>query len=203
MQIKCDKCQAVYSIAENVIGANGRKVKCAKCGYVWQVNLPQSEEPFKLVPTIAEHHLTWMLKLLSIALLAFIFYVGYLSFPSISNDLSAIRNLYSKPSSNTEGVILEDVKYKIIDDNLIISGKFINNSDDDKSLPSIGYSILNEEREVIFSETQDFPDKQLSPEKTYQINAKITNLDPNAAYLQLDIGDQPDSIKKYNLHQEE
>ena len=203
MQIKCDKCKAVYSIADNVIGSNGRKVKCAKCDYIWQVNLPISEEPFKLNPIIHSHYITWILKLSSIILFTLICYVGYLNFPNFSNNISFISNLYKKQLPDTEGITLEDVKYKIIDNNLVITGNFINNSDEDKSLPAIRYSILDENKKTIFSKTQDFPEKKLSPDKTHKINAKIIHLSLDAEYLELEVGNQPEDIMSYSLIQDE
>lgn len=36
MQIECPNCAARYEIPSASIGANGRKVRCAKCGHSWQ-----------------------------------------------------------------------------------------------------------------------------------------------------------------------
>lgn len=44
MIVFCQKCQASYNIADKLIGAKGRKVKCAKCGYTWTQTLYAEEK---------------------------------------------------------------------------------------------------------------------------------------------------------------
>ncbi len=36
MIITCEKCTTSYSVADDALGAGGRKVKCKSCGHVWQ-----------------------------------------------------------------------------------------------------------------------------------------------------------------------
>jgi len=39
MIITCKSCNTKYSISKNALGKNGRKVKCANCGYEWYYKL--------------------------------------------------------------------------------------------------------------------------------------------------------------------
>lgn len=44
MKIVCPTCSADYTIAEDMLGPNGRKVKCATCANVWHA-VPEPESP--------------------------------------------------------------------------------------------------------------------------------------------------------------
>lgn len=44
MKIVCPTCSADYTIAEDMLGPNGRKVKCATCANVWHA-MPEPESP--------------------------------------------------------------------------------------------------------------------------------------------------------------
>lgn len=35
MIVSCPNCSTRYTLSESSVGANGRKVKCAKCGHIW------------------------------------------------------------------------------------------------------------------------------------------------------------------------
>ncbi|WP_350335496.1 MJ0042-type zinc finger domain-containing protein [Coralliovum pocilloporae] len=43
MKIDCPSCDASYTISDDKIGPDGRKVKCARCGDVWHVKLSSEE----------------------------------------------------------------------------------------------------------------------------------------------------------------
>lgn len=43
MQITCPECSARYLVKPESIGAEGRKVKCAKCSHIWKVEPPEQE----------------------------------------------------------------------------------------------------------------------------------------------------------------
>lgn len=43
MKIECPSCAASYTIADDKIGPNGRKVKCARCNDVWHVTRPSED----------------------------------------------------------------------------------------------------------------------------------------------------------------
>jgi len=36
MELACPNCKTVFSVADNAIGPNGRKVRCSNCGHTWQ-----------------------------------------------------------------------------------------------------------------------------------------------------------------------
>ena len=54
MIVTCEKCATSYSVADDALGADGRKVKCLSCGHVWRQTAtgeaapnskPESDEP--------------------------------------------------------------------------------------------------------------------------------------------------------------
>src|SRR5487761_2433946 len=45
MLIECSKCASVYNVSTEMIGANGRKFRCASCREVWHVDMPKDTAP--------------------------------------------------------------------------------------------------------------------------------------------------------------
>ena len=47
MILTCEKCTTSYAVADNAIGAEGRKVKCIGCGHVWLQTATGEDAPAK------------------------------------------------------------------------------------------------------------------------------------------------------------
>ncbi|MBV1701184.1 MAG: zinc-ribbon domain-containing protein [Hyphomicrobiales bacterium] len=45
MLIECSKCASVYNVTAEMIGANGRKFRCASCREVWHVDMQEDVAP--------------------------------------------------------------------------------------------------------------------------------------------------------------
>ena len=220
MLITCEKCQAVYSVAEKVIGENGRSVKCAKCAHTWKV-LPQispveniaepqtdiinpedNQHKEKQIDICTETNIkndlsqdnvclkqdTKALKLISSILFIAIIFVSLITFHDFFSKFSPLKQVYEKFGIfNNQGLELQDFSYKIIDGNLVVTGKLANKSGIEKTIPDIRYIILDYQREVIFNAVAKSSTKTIKVDQTIPIYAKIANLSDQAAFLQLDL----------------
>lgn len=61
MKIVCPTCSADYTIADDMLGPNGRKVKCATCSNIWHAqpepetpDVQQNDAPDEAAPVVAE-----------------------------------------------------------------------------------------------------------------------------------------------------
>ena len=215
MLITCEKCQAVYSLSEKIIGINGRMVKCAKCDHTWMAKPQESVEGKKdehLIHTrsqekpelnITKETITEeenhnkpkkitkegnLLKLLSLLLMIAIIFVSLIAFHNYLSKFPPLRQVYEKFGIfDNNGLILSDFNYQIIDENLIITGKLTNKSGIKKSIPDLRYIILDSQRKVIFSAVAKSSAKNIETDQTIPIYAKIANLSDQAAFPQLDL----------------
>lgn len=48
MLISCPNCATNFSVPDSALGANGRTLKCAKCGHKWHQDAPRPEDDFGL-----------------------------------------------------------------------------------------------------------------------------------------------------------
>lgn len=210
MLITCEKCQAVYSITQKVIGENGRMVKCAKCSHVWKVkpkniiepitnnsfayenrnanNITQEKQKYNKCNLNIENKI---LKLISILLLISIILVSLINFHNFFSKFTPINSIYEKFGIyNNQGLELKNFSYKIIDESLIITGNLINKSGIPKTIPNIRYIILDYQRKIIFNAIAKFSTKIIEVDQTIPIYAKIANLSEQAAFLQLDLANK-------------
>ncbi|MBP0651541.1 zinc-ribbon domain-containing protein, partial [Mycobacterium tuberculosis] len=44
MRIVCPSCGTAYAVPDRAIGAEGRKVRCARCATSWRVRPPQPDD---------------------------------------------------------------------------------------------------------------------------------------------------------------
>lgn len=197
MRITCEKCNAVYSIAEKIIGSSGRVVKCAKCSHNWMAlpssaspKIPQITLPKKKKKEVKPESNS--LKLISILLL--ITSIAVVSFLFFSKDLikckafEAIYNSFSIYDSS--GIKLKDFTYKIDYTDIIINGTLINDSLENKKVPNIRYTLLDKNKKIIFTSTISRDQYILRPGTKLPINYKINNIRKPVKHLQIDIGNK-------------
>ncbi len=194
MLITCEKCQAIYSIAEKVIGENGRVVKCAKCAHTWIVKVEEAKEAEEvhkhqqIKPLPINHKNSTALKILISLLLVAICLVSFIAFHDRLSQFFPLRQVYEKIGIyNNDGLSLNNFIYQIKDDTLLIAGKISNNSGVDKLVPDVRYTLLDKNRMVIFSAVAKSSKKTIKNGETIPVQAKIANLSDEAAYLQLDL----------------
>ncbi|MCT4635146.1 MAG: zinc-ribbon domain-containing protein [Rickettsiales bacterium] len=197
MRITCEKCNAVYSIAEKIIGSSGRIVKCAKCSHNWMA-LPLSESqkipqiPLPKKKNLRKEPENYSLKLISILLL--IASITVISFLFFSRDLikykplEAIYNSFSVYDNS--GIKLKDFTYKIDYTDIIINGILINDSLENKKVPNIRYTLLDKNKKIVFTSTVSRDQYILKPNTKLPVTYKINNVRKPVKYLQIDIGNK-------------
>lgn len=191
MRIICNNCGAVYLIAEKIIGSKGRIVKCAKCSYCWTVQPTDSSTPPQTRKCFTEKFLHFLfsflifINLIAIVLLA----SNYLTKDSF---LKKFYNLFN--ISDNRELVLENFTAKKINDSLIISGKLLNLSNEDKPFPYIRYTILDDTGKIQIRLTTPASDKIIKPKASLQVGSKISNITTNYKILKIDIGNKIDLI---------
>lgn len=53
MQLSCPQCDTTFSIADEALGTDGRKVRCSACSHVWHASPPAKEDVLTLEPAPA------------------------------------------------------------------------------------------------------------------------------------------------------
>ena len=195
MRITCQKCQATYSIAEKIIGFTGRMVKCARCDHNWLVQTPEIEETqiehYPNLPVLFKPALPKCFNLVPILLILIFLLINFLFFPELLMRYKPLRELYEKCHiHDSQGLLLHSFTFELIGNDIIVQGSLLNSSNEDKIIPDIRYIALDNEKEVIFRYTTHSPNKIIKAGETWPIASKITNLNENTAYLQLDIGNK-------------
>ncbi|MGB4191220.1 MAG: zinc-ribbon domain-containing protein [Rickettsiales bacterium] len=194
MRINCEKCNSVYSIAEKIIGSNGRAVKCAKCSHSWMV-YPQNKSQVSLKNTSKNSSNIGYLKYLITLLLVTNLTIIFLFFSD---------NLLNKPNFKSfyglfdvydhEGIIIDNFKFKKHNDEIYITGYISNTSAEDKIIPNIRYTLLNENNEIIFSFTSFSSKHVIKPQETWPVNTRLGNVKQNTSFIKIDIGNKLDLL---------
>ena len=192
MRITCEKCKAVYSIAEKIIGPDGRIVKCANCSHTWIVETEAQHSPLM----IKKNSISASNNILK-TLIALFFCVNFLTILLFFSDsliqYKPFEYIYKKFSVyNTKGLSIEDISFKTYNDEFAIKGTLSNLSDESRVTPNIRYTLLNKDKQVIFSFTTPSSKDILKAKATWPISTKISNIKHQATYLQIDIGNKLD-----------
>lgn len=200
MRIICEECKAVYCIADKVIGAMGRIVKCAKCYHTWMVSpkheglRAQSNNNIEKInlPVLFKPALPKYFKIIPISLFTIIIFITLIFFSNYFIKIPLFSYLYEKYNIyDTEDLLLHSFIFDIDGDDIIINGVISNNSNKDKFLSDIRYQLLNKDKEIIFRYNQKLPcNKAIKPKEEIKISSKIINVKENAEYLELDIGNK-------------
>lgn len=197
MRITCEKCNAVYSIAEKIIGSSGRIVKCAKCSHNWMAlplsasqKIPQITLPKKKI--IKEETESYSLKLIYIFLLvSSIATVSFLFFSKELIKYKPLEPIYNSFSIfDSSDIKLKDFTYKIDYSDIIINGTIINESLENKKVPNMRYTLLDKNKHIIFTSTVSRDQYILKPGTKLPVTYKINNIRKPVKYLQIDIGNK-------------
>ncbi len=205
MRIICEECRAVYCISERVIGSAGRMVKCAKCAHTWMVTPPSTffathetqssnnqNYNFKVnLPVLFKPALPRYFKIIPIILALLLIFSGLIFFSEKLINLKPAKIIYEKCGIySTKGLLLSDFVIDSHENEIAVNGFITNESDEDKVVPDIRYTLLNNNKEVIFRYTKLSSKQVIKANQTIPISAKITNAKAKAEYLQLDIGNK-------------
>ena len=201
MLIICEVCHAIYSVAKKNIGPTGRAVKCAKCNHVWMVQIDQGPElplePCTTLPVLFKPALPKSFIAMPILLILIIILINFIFFPEFFIRLQPFRNIYEKCGIyDSKGLLLENFTFKFEDNELQVKGEIINNSDEEKIVPAIRYILRDKDKEINFRFTQQPAYQIIKPKESWPINSKIININENAAYFELDIGNKLEFLLK-------
>jgi len=196
MRISCEKCHAIYSIAETVIGCAGRMVKCARCDHTWMVETSNIEVNTQAahcanLPVLFKPALPKYFNSVPILLVLILILTNFIFFPEFFMHFKPFKTLYEKCHIyDNKELLLHSFSFDINNDDVIIYGMLLNSSNEDKMIPDIRYVALDKDKEVLFRYTSPSPNSILKAGENWPIASKITNLNENTMYLQLDIGNK-------------
>jgi predicted Zn finger-like uncharacterized protein len=198
MLITCKECEAVYCIADKIIGPLGRMVKCAKCHHVWSVESPHDvhidNEPLEYcstLPVLVQKDPSNNSIVIPIFLVLAIIIINFFLFSESLSKFTVFRNIYEQSAIyNSEGLMLQNFSFEIRNEGIFMEGEIFNDSNEDRIIADMRYELLDEDKKVIFRYTYKTPDIILNPGKSWPIKANITKITENAKYLQLDIGNK-------------
>lgn len=194
MRITCEECKAVYLIAEKIIGSKGRIVKCAKCSHSWFVKSLSTSQDSDRICHFSNFCNNYLKYLIIFLIVLNIFSIS-LFFSEHLFQYKIFENIYEKFSIyNHKDIILEDFKLRKDNNNIIISGRLINTSDKDKAFPCIRYTILDSDKKELINLTIPSSKAMIPANNALPINTKISNIQDNATYLQIDIGNKLDLL---------
>lgn len=200
MRITCEKCNAVYSIAEKILGPSGRMVKCAKCFNNWMV-IPLDANNITSHKTLAKKDnktentisINYPKIIFALVLTTSILILSFLLFSKELIKYKPLKSVYNKFSIyESNNIKLNNFTYKTDYTDIIIDGTLINDSDEDKKLPSIRYTLLDKNKKVIFTSTMSRKEYTLKKREELPITYRINNIRKPVKYLQIDIGNKLD-----------
>lgn len=217
MQITCPNCLTNYELADDSIGAEGRMVRCAKCGYAWHQEPPEpparaeSEElddliadieetddeaeapPKSATAMVSEDDSTGAFIGLFILLILLNIAAGLYVFSDRLYQTPGLDILYGAfDLFPTEDVTLTQVSVVKIPGTrkkqFIVKGAVYNQSDAERRMPILNITLTDAEGNPI--ETWNFAQKDtlLGPEEHVPFQSKVATRKGDPAYVVLDIG---------------
>jgi predicted Zn finger-like uncharacterized protein len=220
MIIVCPECTARFAVKAEAIGVKGRKVKCAKCAHAWfqapdaealviladaaPVPTPAPvEEPVVAapipegsnVPAVQKEESKIFDKLyFAAAVVVFIFILSLVNANSILPNLSGYYSFFGIYDS--KDVALSDVSVQKVEDgqfqDLVVSGKIVNQSDKAKRLPNVRVIIYGEGNESLKSITLDSEGKEVAPGEGIDFQNRLVRIPKNSAKVVMDLGNSLD-----------
>lgn len=196
MRIICKNCDATYSIAEKVIGPNGRTVKCAKCSHIWKVTptLLQEEVNIKFNQSAGADKKI-KLKVLILLLTFTFFLIAFLFFSKHLIQYNIFQPIYKKLSVyDYSNIKLSDCSFRVENDDIIIKASVTNHSKQDKKMPSVQYTLLDKNKHSVFSYIVESEIKLIKAGETVSIDNRIENIQWPIKYIKINIGNKLDFI---------
>jgi hypothetical protein len=196
-------------ISPKGLGAEGRKVKCAKCAHIWFVK--PSEEDLKSVESVTDTPAATapvpeksglpavskttpiLLKLIPVVISLVIIVAAFIFYKSALEKIPGMSAIYQAVGFyKTKGVVFSDIIARKVKtrsgEDLLLRGNIFNTSGEERVLPNLRFIISTQDGTEIFSHTLEYTGRVLAPGEKQSINNTIRNLDSRANYLQLDIG---------------
>jgi len=204
MIITCPKCESRYAVEPTQMGNTKRKVRCAHCKHVWEIDCYDQDIQFDkpkrrytpVPPVIPQQTRLWKRGLFVIVLLCIIL-SAILGRHMIMNQWPKTAYLYEKlgfqVAPTGEGLqILETEAFLTNQDNdakkkLLITGKIVNTSNETKLIPPLRISIEgpchhNKKKVCVLQTWQHhLAHSRLLPKETvdFETEEKLTAVHPN------------------------
>jgi len=187
-----------------MIGEEGRKVKCTRCGYSWHqdpleeladtsvIEPPPVEveeiKEYSNLPAISQKVVAGVgTKATFLVLLILAIISGLLANPEIIPSFANILGM-----QKTDGLIFSDFSVeKKIENNRFqfrIDGKIINNGEELRHIPDIQATLLSKGGRVMGKLVLEPVKRDLEPGESLNFRPEINNISGNADKLILDIG---------------
>ena len=211
MILTCPSCTTRYTVSDASIG-EGRTVRCAKCGHNWfqagdpAVNRPVTPpvETVKVSPIPAGSGLpmtrpkrqpSYALKSAALGSLLAASIVGFLLLqPWVMQTVPFTAKLYDALGVfDTRGVVLSDVKVErsaeAHKEKFAVSGAVLNESAEEKWIPTIRITLLNADGSVYRSFDESPLNKRIKPGETWYFNANnLEARNKNIAVVRVELG---------------
>lgn len=212
MIIICPACTARFVVKAEAIGENGRKVKCAKCAHSW-FQAPNTEaleaakaaqpEPAAVEPIPEGSNVPVVQKtrkpiVIKVAVAASVLVVLVLGSVLLANHiLPAMGGYYSLFGIyDAKDIALYDVNVERVEEgqyqDLVVSGKIVNESKEEKHLPDLRLVIMDEEGNAIKTITLDAEDGMIAPGAAVDFSNRVPQLPKAAAKVVMDLGNKLD-----------
>jgi predicted Zn finger-like uncharacterized protein len=181
MYIFCPNCRTNFVISNDLIGPEGKKVRCSKCQHVWYQKYKQFNLP-AVIPNskFRFDYLGAFLVFLAAIFLVFLLYVHTLK----------IDNYATQKSFNIDIITTEYVEDE---DKTVLHYKILNNSDDTKAVPSIKISLLGSENQLIDSHILENK-VSLEPQQYIYIKTEFKGLSHPVEKFGITLGSKPSFI---------
>jgi predicted Zn finger-like uncharacterized protein len=214
--IICEHCESKYNVPADAIGLRGRSVKCIKCTKTWFAKAsPTDVEPANIetkiykkenLPVVQNNKFPRVLSvmisvlfLLNITASMFFFNDFWIKNVPISKRIYSYFGFYE-----TSGLMFRNVAIRNIptgnSKNLLIRGEIYNDSKQSLYVPDLKVVILsNNKKDVIYQDIIKLSEDkttQIAPKDTYIINRSLGNIDHEASFIKLDIGDSFSMISR-------
>lgn len=214
MIIVCPECSAKFAVKTDLIGTEGRKVRCAKCKHDWfqkpdekalgelaAANIheePKEAKPIpegSNVPAVKAAKAPMPLKV-AFACVAVLF-AFTMSIINANNILPGMSSYYGMLGiHDSKGFALYDIKVKKVEsdkyNDLLVSGKIMNESEDKKYLPDVRLTIYNKDKEALKTITLDSQGAVVEPGQGIDFQNKIQRIPNESETVVMDLGNSLD-----------
>lgn len=215
MILTCEECQTNYVVKAASIPADGRTVKCIKCGHSWHQSQREIEpdagvltpepsptpgiiakvSPAKSFPVVITKKSTpILLKLLPLPIMLTSLVAGIVFYKdNIVKILPPFGKFYDMVGlTSSDGIYLDDVHIKKVkQDNyydLYIKAAIVNGLDDDRPLPPIRITLLDKNKKSLASNTMVDKKTILKSEEDFTLKTKIPRVHKDTEFVILEIG---------------
>jgi len=198
MYISCPDCSTKFVISPDQIGANGRKVKCSKCGTIWH---QKPEDNARIEPIISPLELTPLgngvnLPALMPTKIPTFLYIMPVILISLSILMSILLFSGSIDTMLMTNVTIEDTKISHEKElnKISLSYKVMNSSNKEINMPLVRIRLLDKDYRVLKSNIENRSKLKLSPGQFIQVKTEFVPVPKNTESVDIMLGNKLDFI---------